>query len=265
MDNRPIGVYDSGFGGLSVLKELRNKLPNEDYVYFGDTKRIPYGSKDKETIQLFSKQITNFLIEKNVKMIILACNTVTANAMEYLQANFNIPIIGIIESGVKSALSSTNNKIIAVLGTEATINSEVYTKNLKKENNQIEVLPVACPKFVPLVEKGENSKLEIEEAAREYFKEISNRDFDTVILACTHYPHIANEIKKVFGENKIYINPAIKLVDSVKKYLKNNKLENNNKNLGKIDFYTSGEINSFKENGSIYFGEEIKDIKNKTF
>ncbi|QQK07976.1 glutamate racemase [Miniphocaeibacter halophilus] len=265
MDNRPIGIYDSGFGGLSVLKELRDKLPKEDYLYFGDTKRIPYGSKDKETIQLFSKQVTSFLMEKNVKMIVLACNTVTANAMEYLQENFNIPIIGIIDSGVKSAISSSKNNVIAVLGTEATINSEVYYEKLKKENKELEILSVACPEFVPLVEEGSNKEKEIEEAAKKYYKEISNREFDTVILACTHYPHIVTEIKKVFGENKTYINPAIKLVDNIKKFLEYNNLENGKNSLGNIDFYTSGELDSFRENGSIYFGEKIEDVKSKIF
>lgn len=265
MDNRPIGVFDSGYGGLSVLKELRKIIPNENYIYFGDNKRTPYGSKDRDTIQRYSKEVVKFLVENNAKIVILACNTVTANALEYLESIFNIPIVGIIRTGAVVAAKESTNKNIAVLATEATINSNVYEETLKQINHNIDTISMACPKLVPLIEKGDPRDREIYSAAREYYSKIQNEEFDTLILGCTHYPHIIDIIKEIFGEDINYINPAVKLSEEVKKYLESNDLSNNSIAKGKIEFYTSGRIDDFKENGSFYFNESIEIVKNKMF
>ena len=264
MDNRPIGVFDSGFGGLSVLKELKRIMPNENYVYFGDTKRIPYGSKNKETIQKYSYEVVEFLIEKNTKAIVLACNSVTANAMEFLKKKFDIPIIGIIESGVKGALKETDNNKILVLATEATINSNVYENTIKKLNGDITVYSKACPKFVPLVEEGTDKGEELFSISKKYYNDLKYHDYDTIILGCTHYPHIINIISEVFGREKKYIDPAIMLATEIQKKLNKENIESDN-NKGIIDFYTSGDIKKFKEFGSVYFGDRISDVKNKVF
>ncbi len=264
MDNRPIGVFDSGFGGFSVLKELKRIMPNENYVYFGDTKRIPYGSKNRETIQKYSKEVIEFLIEKDTKAIILACNSVTANAMDFLKSKFDIPIIGIIESGAKGALKETLNNKILVLATEATINSNVYENTIKELNDKTFVYSKACPKIVPLVEEGTNKGDELLSISKKYYNDLENHDYDTIILGCTHYPLIINILKEVFGKKKNYIDPAIVLSMEIQKELVEKNIESDN-NEGIIDFYTSGNIEKFKEFGSVYFGDKISKVKNKVF
>lgn len=264
MDNRPIGVFDSGFGGLSVLKELKRTMPNENYVYFGDTKRIPYGCKDKETIQRYSKEVIEFLIEKNTKAIILACNSVTANAMEFLKGKYDIPIIGIIESGAKGALKETKNNKVLVLATEATINSNVYENTIKNLKDNIIVYSKACPEFVPLVEEGTDKGDELLNISKKYYSDLKSHDYDTIILGCTHYPHIINVISEVFGKEKKYIDPAIMLSAEIEKKLKKNNIKSDS-NEGIIDFYTSGNIEKFKEFGSVYFEDKIDIVKNKVF
>ena len=181
MSNRPIGIFDSGVGGLTVLKEIERILPFENIVYFGDTARVPYGNKSKSTIIRFSRESANFLKKKKVKMIVVACNTSSALALESLKKTFDLPILGVISAGVEKAIKVTNNKKIAVIGTKSTINSCSYQKLIAKKDKSIKVYSKSCPLFVPLVEEGILNGGIVEAAIEMYVKDLRNKEVDTVI------------------------------------------------------------------------------------
>ena len=214
MDNRPIGVFDSGIGGLTVVDALANSLPNETIYYVGDTARVPYGNKSKSRIQQYASEITNWLHKKNCKIIIAACNTASALALKYLSSVFSIPIIGVIESGVNRGIRMNQNNKIAVLGTSATIRSNVYGKKIKAVKPETLVISKACPLFVPLAEEGwTEGKIPMQIAAH-YLANIKQEGVDTVILGCTHYPLLKKTISKTLGEK-------VNLVDSGNAVVKN--------------------------------------------
>ena len=182
-----IGIFDSGVGGLTVLKEVRNVLPNEKIIYLGDTARVPYGEKTQDLIIRYSKQIVDFLIEKKVDAIVVACNTATSLALEELNKTFKTPIIGVIEAGVKTALYTTENNRIGVIGTKATINSKKYETEIKKRNHEIEVYSKSCPLFVPAIEEGIIKGKLINQMVQMYLDDFRDK-IDSLILGCTHYP-----------------------------------------------------------------------------
>jgi len=204
MDNRPIGVFDSGIGGLTVVNALTKILPNETIIYVGDTARVPYGNKSTKRIKQYSLEITSWLIQKGCKMIVVACNTASSHALDILKSNFNIPIIGVIEPGVKAALSITNNYRIGVLGTYGTIKSDAYGDALKNINKKIKVFNQACPLFVPLAEEGWVDGNVPELISKTYLENIIASNVDTLILGCTHYPLLKQTIKKVI-DGEIYL------------------------------------------------------------
>ena len=188
MREDPIGVFDSGVGGLTVAREIMNQLPNENIVYFGDTARVPYGSKSKETIITFSRQISQFLRTKNVKAIVIACNTASAFALDALKQDNDIPIIDVIEPGAKAAAETTKNNKIGVIGTVGTVNSGIYTEYLRRIKPEALVYSRACPLFVPLVEENWLYDSVTIEVAERYLSEIKGYGVDTLVLGCTHYP-----------------------------------------------------------------------------
>ena len=265
MDNRPIGLFDSGFGGLTVLKELNKKIPNENFIYYADSNRAPYGSKDKKTVQRYSEEITRFLLEKNVKMVVIACNTATSYSMDYLKNKFSIPIIGIIDAGSKYALDETKNQGIVVLATDATTRMHAYLNTIKEQNAKINVQEIACSNIVPLIESGKANSEEMIETIKTYYGNVRDKSFDTIILGCTHYALVREYIEEVFGKDKIYINPAIKLTEDIISALHDKKLINQETKKGSRDFYTSGDIVLFRELGSSYYGERIDSIFKKEF
>jgi glutamate racemase len=203
----PIGVFDSGLGGLTVVKAMMNFLPNEDIVYFGDTARVPYGTKSPEAIIRFSQENARVLLRHKVKMIVIACNSSASYALHILRKKFNVPIVGVIEPGVKKAVSVTRNKRIGVIATPATINSQAYRREIKKYDRKIEVAGQPCPLFVPLVEEGWLDRKVTFEVAAEYLGKMKSARIDTLILGCTHYPLLKPVLKRVMG-------PRVKLVDS---------------------------------------------------
>ena len=207
MDNRPIGVFDSGIGGLTIVNALAKILPHEKIVYVGDTARVPYGNKSTERIQQYSEEITRWLIQEECKIVVVACNTASSHALDNLKSKFNIPIIGVIEPGVEASIYATQNNRIGVLGTYGTIRSDAYGQALRKLNKDISVINQACPLFVPLVEEGWVSGEVPETIAKTYLENIVASDVDTLILGCTHYPLLKPTINKV-------ININMKLVDS---------------------------------------------------
>ena len=215
----PIGVFDSGVGGLTVAREIIRQLPNERIVYFGDTARVPYGSKSKDTVKRYSKQIVRFLLTQNVKAIVVACNTASAFALEELSSELDIPIIGVIKPGAKAAVENTKTKRIGVIGTEGTIRSAIYSEVIHEYDKEAIVLGKPCPLFVPLVEEGWLHDTVTDEVAYRYLNEFKDRDIDTLIMGCTHYPLIRSTIMKTMGENVFLVNPAYETANSLKRLL----------------------------------------------
>lgn len=206
--NAPIGVFDSGVGGLTVAREIMRNLPAEKIVYFGDTARVPYGNKSKETIIRYSRQIVRFLLEQEVKAIVIACNTASAFALDELREEFDIPILGVIEPGARVAAAETRNRRVGVIGTEGTIGSGIHVEYLKRLNPDITVIGKPCPLFVPLVEEGWLHDSVTVEVASRYLKDLQEKEIDTLILGCTHYPLLRSTIGQIMGEGVRLVNPA---------------------------------------------------------
>lgn len=223
----PIGVFDSGVGGLTVAREIMSQLPNERIVYFGDTARVPYGSKSRDTIIKYSGQIIRFLKTQKVKAIVVACNTASAVALDEVKKELDIPIIGVIKAGARTAAAATKNGKIGIIATETTVNSKVYTHFLEELNPELSVIGKACPLFVPLVEEGTFLNDPItEEIASRYLAGLKQEEIDTLILGCTHYPLISNTVGKVMGESVTLVNPAYETARELKELLKEEGLEN---------------------------------------
>ena len=224
--NAPIGVFDSGVGGLTVAREIMRQIPNERIVYFGDTARVPYGSKSKDNIIKFSRQIIRFLQTENVKAIVIACNTASALALDEMQQEFELPILGVVKPGAKVAVETTVNKRIGLIGTEANIRSGVYTRYIKSLDDEAKVFEKACPLFVPLVEEGWlHDDITLQVASR-YLEELKEKDIDTLIMGCTHYPLIRSTIRKVMGDKVNLVNPAYETAIELKNLLERDNLAN---------------------------------------
>ena len=259
MDNRPIGVFDSGLGGLTVVKELKKILPNESIIYFGDTARLPYGNKSSSLIKQYSIQITKFLSNKNAKIIVIACNTATAMALEELRSIFHdISIIGVIDAGSSEAIIKTKNKKIGVIGTIATIDSNAYKIAIKEKDSKISVISKACPLFVPFVEEGLISGNAIDEIAANYLS-VFNNNIDTLILGCTHYPLLEKTISNN-TKNISLIDSASAIARKVFNQLKKCNALNNKNKQGDLDCYVTDLPMRFQELGKIFLDEDIKNI-----
>lgn len=245
----PIGVFDSGVGGLTVAREIMRQLPDERIVYFGDTARVPYGSKSKETIIRFSRQIIRFLKTKNVKAIVVACNTASALALEEIQSELDIPIIGVLKPGAKVAAETTQNGKIGVIATESTIASQLYTRVIQSHLPQAQVLGKPCPLFVPLVEEGWMKDPVTMEVANRYLEPLKESGIDTLILGCTHYPLLRSTVRQVMGEEVNLVNPAYETAIELKHLLCEMNLLNDGQ--GRFEgpihqFYVSDAAEKFK-------------------
>ncbi|BEI59112.1 glutamate racemase [Blautia luti] len=245
----PVGVFDSGVGGLTVAREIMRNLPSEKIVYFGDTARVPYGSKSKETVIRYSRQIIRFLQEQQVKAIVVACNTASAFALDTVRDEFDIPIIGVIESGAKVAAARTRNKRVGIIGTVGTVGSGIHAQYLKKLDPGITVFGKACPLFVPLVEEGWLHDPVTVEVASRYLKELQDKDVDTLILGCTHYPLIRSTIRQVMGEEVCLVNPAYETALELGKLLEEQGLSSTGTEQKEFPyrFYVSDLADEFKE------------------
>ena len=257
----PIGIFDSGIGGLTVAKRIIAMLPNENIVYFGDTARVPYGSKSNETVVEYSYQDAQFLINKNVKLIIVACNTASSIAIDKLKEKFDIPIIGMIEPGTHLALESTKNGKIGVIGTEATISNRAYSNELHSINKDLSIIEKPCPLFVPIAEEGwldhEATKL----IAREYLQDLIDFGVDTVILGCTHYPLLSGVIQKIMGDDVKLIDSGMAASLEVEDYLNGRGVRNDSNQLGTHQFYVSDLPAKFKSVAERFLGTEVKHIE----
>ena len=255
----PIGVFDSGVGGLTVVREIMRQMPKERIIYFGDTARVPYGTKSKETVTRFSKQIARFLQSHQVKTIVVACNTASAYAIEELEAELDIPVVGVVKPGARMAADVTRNGKIGVIATEGTIGSGLYSKYIKSLREDATIYGKACPLFVPLVEEGLWEDPVTVEIARRYLTELIDLDIDTLILGCTHYPLIRSTIESIMGEGVTLVNPAYETAVALKKLLAEKNLLNEvTPPLGSnpYQFYVSDGAEKFKQfaNSIIKYG-----------
>ena len=227
----PIGVFDSGVGGLTVAREISRQLPYENIVYFGDTARVPYGSKSQNTIIRFSEQIIRFLRTKQVKAIVIACNTASALALDAVKDEFDLPIIGVVIPGARAAVEATTNGKVGVVGTEATVQSGMYTKVIQGMNPKIEVIEKACPLFVPLVEEGFKEHIVTREIIEYYLESMRNTDIDAMILGCTHYPLLRSKIREYMGDKIQIVNPAYETAMDLKRLLEEKEIEKMQNNI----------------------------------
>lgn len=250
MDNRPIGVFDSGVGGLTVLYELMEILPYENYIYFGDTARVPYGSKNGDIILKYTKEAADFLLSKDIKMLVIACNTATAYALEELEKELDIPVIGVIEYGAKACIKETITKRVGIIGTEGTIKSRQYEKELRKLDDDLLIVTNACPLFVPIVEEGMQDTEVANIVAKKYLLGIMSKNIDSLILGCTHYPVLRYTLSKVVGDKVKLINPAFETAKAVKNKLKQDKLLKEDGIFGYSKYYCSDDPQRFKTVGS---------------
>ncbi len=257
MDNRAIGVFDSGLGGLTCVKEIMRLLPGEDVIYFGDTGRVPYGSRSPETIIKYSAGDVRFLKSFDIKAVVIACGTVSSIAIEHLKSRFDIPIIGVVEPAVSAAVKSTVNNKIGIIGTSGTISSGKYAKQIKELLPEAMVVQTACPLFVPFVENGFLNHPATKMIAEEYLSDIKSSSADTLILGCTHYPLIKPLIGDIMGENIALIDPGVETASRLKDYLTANHMLTGEKT-GEYSFYVSDKVDNFENLGGMFLGREIK-------
>lgn len=257
----PIGVFDSGIGGLTVLKELVKTLPHESYLYFGDTARLPYGNKNGETIIRYSIENSIFLLNKNIKVLVVACNTASAYALERLQQIFNIPIVGVIEPGVERALQVTTQGKIAVLGTRGLIDSQSYQKAFLQKASDIFVLPIACPLLAPLVEEHYIDHPATRLIIRDYLKTVKEYQIDTLLLGCTHYPLLKDVIREELGEDIHIVDSAITCAEKVSETITQRGLHQTPGELPKHHYFVSDDPVKFQKLGCSLVQLEIDHVE----
>ncbi|MFA5272016.1 MAG: glutamate racemase [Candidatus Omnitrophota bacterium] len=256
MREKAIGIFDSGVGGLTVLKEMERILPNEDIIYFGDTARVPYGNKSKTTIIKFSTENILFLLKKKVKTVVVACNTASSLALDYLKDIFSVPILGVVEAGANKALELSENKKIAVIGTRSTIISGSYEHAMKKNDKSVKVYSKACPLFVPLVEEGILNGKIVDGVMEMYLRNLKNMDIDVIILGCTHYPLLKKEIAR-YLKNICIVDSAEQVALHTKKVLLQNDILRIRKVNGKRDFYVTDEPTGFMKLAKLFLKRDI--------
>ena len=258
--NNPIGVFDSGLGGLTVVKELIRQLPSEDIVYYGDTARVPYGTKSKRSIIDFSKENTKILLKHKVKMIVVACNSSSSYALDGLRKEFRVPIIGVINAGAQKAAALTQNNRVGVIATSATIVSGQYVKAIKYYKKAIKVFSKACPLFVPLVEEGWFAKPVTLEVAKNYLKSLKKSGIDALILGCTHYPLLKNTIQKVMGKKVELVDSAKEVAREVKQLLNETDHRRILKRKTQYKFLISDQPQGFQDIAKRFLGKNIKVV-----
>ena len=260
----PIGVFDSGVGGLTVAREIMRQIPQERIVYFGDTARVPYGSKSTDTLIHYTRQIIRFLKTRGVKAIVVACNTASAVALEAIRDELDLPVIGVVRPGARVAAQATKNKKIGIIGTEATVNSGMYVKLIQEFLPDAEVVGKACPLFVPLVEEGWTKDPVTEEVARRYLADLQKSDIDSLILGCTHYPLLRHMVGDIMGESVTLVNPAYETALELKALLEREGIANDgtNKNFeNPYEFFVSDLAEKFKTFANSILPCDVTSIK----
>ncbi len=264
MNNKSIGVFDSGLGGLTAVKQIMSELPDEKIIYFGDTGRVPYGTRSRDTILKYARGDIRFLKTFDVKIIVIACGTASSAALPMIKHEFDIPIVGVIDAAVYAAVRATKNKKIGVIGTPGTIKSGEYEKQIKEFDRSVQVYSKACPLFVPLVENGHFDTPVTKLVVEEYLEEIRAKGVDTLILGCTHYPLLEKVIGGYMGGGVELINSGAQVAKYLKKKLTNDDmLHDGEKDKNRYRYYVSDDVSSFEELGGIFLEREINGQVNK--
>jgi glutamate racemase len=241
--NAQIGVFDSGVGGLTVLQEIHRQLPQESVLYFGDTARVPYGNREPAEIIKFVREILHMMAERHVKMAIMACSTGSALALDVVREEFDFPIIGVVKPGARAAVQA--GRKIGVIATHATVKSQAYGNEMRRCSPTVDVWEVACPEFVPLIEKDAIDSPEMLAAANKYLQPLVAQGMDTLVFGCTHYPHLKPVFAKILPPHVVYVNPAEETVREISKVLVREELQNSSDREGITSFYVSGSPEDF--------------------
>lgn len=259
-DTRPIGIFDSGVGGLTVVKSLVQQLPGESFIYVGDTAHLPYGNKSRAELCQYARDIITFLLNNNVKAIMVACNTHSSITLPEIEKNCPVPILGVVKPGARLAVQTSQNGKIGVIATLACVNSGAYTESISTLGADYQVFANACPRFVPLVESGQLQGAEVEEAVHEYLHPLLEAGIDTLVLGCTHYPFLAPSIKDYVGSAVSLVDPAVETIEELTKLLTQEQILSQSSH-GEGSFYVSGNDQSFYKVGSLLLGDLIRKVE----
>jgi len=257
MDNRPIGIFDSGVGGLTVVKQMFKRLPNESIVYLGDTARVPYGTKSPETIKKYAVENVNFLMRFKVKLIVVACNTASSTSMEELIKHANVPVVGVIKPGAKKAVAVTRNNRIGIIGTYTTIKSKAYVREIKSISPKIDIVSKPCPLFVPLVEEGWLREKATYAIAEKYLASFRRKGIDTLVLGCTHYPLLKQVIGKIMGKSVKIVDSASSVADEVHTILMSMGELSDSRKKPRHSFFATDAVEHFVRMGEKFLGTKI--------
>ena len=259
MDQRPVGVFDSGLGGLTAVRQLRQMMPSEHIIYFGDTARVPYGNRSKDTLLKYARQDLRFLRSFDLKAVVIACGTVSSNCMETLQAENDIPVIGVVEPTVRRAVEVTRSRRVGLIATRASVNSGAYQRLFYEMDPCIQVFSRACPLFVPLVEEGRfhSGDVVIETVAREYLRELREAEVDTLVLGCTHYPLLMEVIGSIMGPEVTLVDAGCESAYALKRMLRERSAAAPEGTVGDADYYASDRAADFERLGGLFLQEEI--------
>ncbi|TPR38678.1 glutamate racemase [Apilactobacillus micheneri] len=260
MDKRAIGFMDSGVGGLTVAKEAIKQFPNENIIYFGDEARLPYGEKSPEEIKKFAQQIADFLIDKGIKILVIACNTATAHALSLLKDTLDIPVIGVIYPGSLAAVNISKEKRIGVIATNGTIKSKAYEKTISSINNDVKIFSLGCPRFIPMVEDGHYKSQEDQKLVTQDLMPIIKDNVDTLVMGCTHYPIMRKLIQNAVGADVRLVDPGIAVIKDIKQTIDELNLKNSLSHTKTLNFYTTGSIEKFRFVAEEWLDRDI-DIK----
>lgn len=258
--NKPIGVIDSGVGGLTVAKQIIRQLPKEEIVYLGDTARCPYGSRTYEEIREFTWEMTNYLISKDIKMLVIACNTATSVVLSEMREKLSIPVVGVVHPGARAAIKLTKNNCIGVIGTKATINSKAYHNALNRINSSVDIIGLACPEFAGIVENGNYNHPEIYDIVEETLNSLIGSNIDTLILGCTHYPLLSPVIQNVMGPEIQLISSGDETALEVSALLDQQNILSDIANVNHT-FYTTGDPSLFRKIASTLFQQPLQNVK----
>lgn len=259
-DFRPVGVFDSGVGGLTVLHECLVNLPHEDFIYLGDTSSFPYGPRTIDDVRGLAFRNTSFLVAQGVKLIVVACNSATAAALPQLQAAFDTPIVGVVMPGARAAVQETRNRRVGLMATEATVTSASYQQALQTLDAGLDVYPVACPRLAPLIQEGDVSSEEVEEAVRRYVAPLKAARCDTVILGCTHYPLVTPMLRRLLGPGVSLVNSAEEIAREVIEMLERKGIGNLPDREGRYRFFSTGDPEAFRVLGARFLQLPIREV-----
>lgn len=261
--SHPIGMFDSGLGGLTVARAVIDLLPHEDLIYFGDTERCPYGPRPADEVRRFALEIMDMLVEQDVKVVVIACNSAASTALQEARHRYDVPVISVIEPGVKAALASTRNRRIGLIGTEATVGSGAYDDAVAVTRANVQLFSQACPRFVEFVENGDTTSDELMAVAEEYLAPLKEREVDTLILGCTHYPLLSGMIQYVMGDNVVLVSSAEVTANEVFAKLKSDDLLNTSTEPAAHRFIASSDREMFGELGRRFLGPEFGRVEHR--